>query len=264
MIEKIDKYLFLVYHQDYDQFLLKLRELGVVHIKENKPTSESDQIRQIVAERRQLSELIRSLSRQRSEGCPIGSPRKPCQVEEAQALLQQIETLLEDQRKVAAQIESQQRENDYWEPWGEYDVKLLEQLECKGYPINFYIVPSAQYQEIWEEEHNAIIINTRRSHHYFITIGDKSTERIDAERIKAPTLIPEELEERLSCLNQRSEQINTEKHQFIDEHLEDLQGYDLLLQDKYQMSNAFLQATCEAEDKRGGSRIALSPRYGKS
>lgn len=249
MIEKIDKYLFLVYHQDYDQFLLKLRELGVVHIKENKPTSESDQIRQIVAERRQLSELIRSLSRQRSEGCPIGSPRKPCQVEEAQALLQQIETLLEDQRKVAAQIESQQRENDYWEPWGEYDVKLLEQLECKGYPINFYIVPSAQYQEIWEEEHNAIIINTRRSHHYFITIGDKSTERIDAERIKAPTLIPEELEERLSCLSQRSEQINTEKHQFIDEHLEDLQGYDLLLQDKYQMSNAFLQATCEAEDK---------------
>ena len=39
MIEKIDKYLFLVYHQDYDSFLLKLRDLGVVHIKENKPTS---------------------------------------------------------------------------------------------------------------------------------------------------------------------------------------------------------------------------------
>ena len=31
--------------------------------------------------------------------------------------------------------------------------------------------------------------------------------------------------------------------------MEDLQGYDLLLQDKYQMSNAFLQATGEADDK---------------
>lgn len=51
MIEKIDKYLFLVYHQDYDSFLLKLRDLGVVHIKENKSTSESEQIKEIVVPR---------------------------------------------------------------------------------------------------------------------------------------------------------------------------------------------------------------------
>ena len=249
MIEKIDKYLFLVYHQDYDSFLLKLRDLGVVHIKENKPTSESEQIKEIVVARRHLSDLIRTLSRKRSEEQPIGAPRKPASTEEGEALLQQIETLLEDRRQIASQIESQQRENDYWEPWGDYDVQQLERLQQAGYPVRFYIIPTAQYQEHWEEEHNAIIIDTRRSHHYFITVGDKSTERIEAEQIKAPTHTASELAERLASFEQRAEQIDTEIQEFIDQHLEDLQGYDLLLQDKYQMSNAFLQATGEADDK---------------
>ena len=149
MIEKIDKYLFLVYHQDYDSFLLKLRDLGVVHIKENKSTSESEQIKEIVVARRHLAGLIRTLSRKRSEEQPIGTPRKPAITEEGEALLQQIKTLLEDRRQIASQIESQQRENDYWEPWGEYDVQQLEQLQQAGYPVRFYIIPTAQYQEHW-------------------------------------------------------------------------------------------------------------------
>ena len=36
MIVKMSKYAFMVYHREYDTFLAQLRELGVVHVKENK------------------------------------------------------------------------------------------------------------------------------------------------------------------------------------------------------------------------------------
>ena len=34
MIIKMNKYAFMVYHREYDAFLMTLRELGVVHVKE--------------------------------------------------------------------------------------------------------------------------------------------------------------------------------------------------------------------------------------
>lgn len=249
MIEKINKYLFLVYHRDYEEFLLKLRDLGVVHIQENKKSNDFDEIKEIISERKRLNDLIRTISRHRSEDVPIEAPRKPQSYETGLAYIEQIEHLLEEQKQIANQIESQRRENDYWEPWGDFDTDLLRQLERQGYPIAFYIIPVSQYQESWETEHNAVIIETLRSHHYFITIGDKSTERIEAERVKKPILTPAELEERLQTLLAKQESLEQEVQQFIDGHLEDLQGYDLLLQDNYQMSNAFLQATPEADDK---------------
>ena len=35
MIVKMSKYAFMVYHKEYDEFLERLRGMGVVHIQEN-------------------------------------------------------------------------------------------------------------------------------------------------------------------------------------------------------------------------------------
>lgn len=40
VIEQMNKYLFVVYHKEYEEFLKQLRELGVVHIKETKDSHE--------------------------------------------------------------------------------------------------------------------------------------------------------------------------------------------------------------------------------
>lgn len=44
MIEKMQKYLFLIYHREYEGFLQSLRELGVVHIKETKSPKQFDNL----------------------------------------------------------------------------------------------------------------------------------------------------------------------------------------------------------------------------
>ena len=37
MIVQMSKYAFMVYYKEYDSFLLTLRDLGVVHIRETHP-----------------------------------------------------------------------------------------------------------------------------------------------------------------------------------------------------------------------------------
>lgn len=70
MIEKMQKYLFLIYHREYEGFLQSLRELGVVHIKETKNPKQFDTLQALLAKRRDLADLRRRVKSLRSKDAP--------------------------------------------------------------------------------------------------------------------------------------------------------------------------------------------------
>ena len=61
MIQPMNKYAFLVFHGDYEGFLLRLRELGVVHVREQVSTKEVEELQALQAERMHLVALRKEL-----------------------------------------------------------------------------------------------------------------------------------------------------------------------------------------------------------
>ena len=59
MIVKMSNYAFMVYHKEYDTFLAQLRELGVVHVKENKSILDNAELQDILALRKRINLLMR-------------------------------------------------------------------------------------------------------------------------------------------------------------------------------------------------------------
>lgn len=248
MIEKMQKYLFLIYHREYEGFLQSLRELGVVHIKETKNPKQFDTLQALLAKRRDLADLRRRVKSLRSKDAPEVSVILPQSEEQGVAVRSEIEELLEKERDLASQITAQQREIDYWNIWGEYDLDLMKKLENAGYKLHFYVVASQQFKEEWIEEYRAIKVNDFRAQAYFVTIGQSGDARPEAEEVKAPTASMDEMQRKLETLQQEAEETHNRIVEFADTRLGELDGYDQFIERDFDFANALLQAEPEAND----------------
>lgn len=248
MIEKMQKYLFLIYHREYEGFLQSLRELGVVHIKETKSPKQFDNLQALLAKRKDLADLRRRVKSLRSKDAPEVSMILPQSEEQGVAVRSEIEELMEKERNLANQIAAQRREIDYWSIWGEYDLDLMKKLENAGYKLHFYVVASQQFKEEWIEEYRAVKVNDFRAQAYFVTIGQSGDARPEADEVKAPTASMDEMQKKLETLQQEAEETHNRIVEFADTRLGELDGYDRFIERDFDFANALLQAEPEAND----------------
>lgn len=248
MIEKMQKYLFLIYHREYEGFLQSLRELGVVHIKETKSPKQFDNLQALLAKRKDLADLCRRVKSLRSKDAPEVSMILPQSEEQGVAVRSEIEELMEKERNLANQIAAQRREIDYWSIWGEYDLDLMKKLENAGYKLHFYVVASQQFKEEWIEEYRAVKVNDFRAQAYFVTIGQSGDARPEADEVKAPTASMDEMQRKLETLQQEAEETHNRIVEFADTRLGELDGYDRFIERDFDFANALLQAEPEAND----------------
>ena len=248
MIEKMQKYLFLIYHREYEGFLQSLRELGVVHIKETKSPKQFDNLQALLAKRKDLADLRRRVKSLRSKDAPEVSMILPQSEEQGVAVRSEIEELMEKERDLANQIAAQRREIDYWSIWGEYDLDLMKKLENAGYKLHFYVVASQQFKEEWIEEYRAVKVNDFRAQAYFVTIGQNGDARPEADEVKAPTASMDEMQRKLETLQQEAEETHNRIVEFADTRLGELDGYDRFIERDFDFANALLQAEPEAND----------------
>ncbi|WP_315333920.1 V-type ATPase 116kDa subunit family protein [Porphyromonas endodontalis] len=248
MIEKMQKYLFLVYHREYEGFLQSLRELGVVHIKETKSPKQFDNLQALLAKRKDLADLRRRVKSLRSKDALEVSMILPQSEEQGVAVRSEIEELMEKERNLANQIAAQRREIDYWSIWGDYDLDLMKKLENAGYKLHFYVVASQQFKEEWIEEYRAVKVNDFRAQAYFVTIGQSGDARPEADEVKAPTASMDEMQRKLETLQQEAEETHNRIVEFADTRLGELDGYDRFIERDFDFANALLQAEPEAND----------------
>lgn len=113
MIAPMKKYSFLVFHRDYEAFLLKLREIGVVHIIE-KEGAITEAIRQQMQQVEQTDKLIRSLEARGTQ------PATPAVVEDASALNDEINEILSAQASLVQRHTQLRKEMAETAPWGDF------------------------------------------------------------------------------------------------------------------------------------------------
>lgn len=249
MIERMNKYLFVVYHKEYEDFLIKLKALGVVHIKETKDKTKIASLESKLTERKEVSSLYRKLkTRRNKEDAQEEKVVVPINRQQLTALRNELEVLFCKEEELKNQLSSAQREYAYWQLWGEFNIEDLKSLRESGNPLHFFICSSSNYKEDWEEKFNAVLINNLRGQSYFVTVGFLSEERPDAEEIKAPTKSLLDLNERVNAFEEKLKTIQEQIVQFANNRIGEVSGLLTFIDKEYAFSNALLQASDEAEN----------------
>ena len=123
MITKMRKYTFLVFHRDYESFLTRLRELGVVHI---------DMKAQGLADRPEMQAALEK-------------------VNEIRHVLSQQKTdeQAEERANILAKIADTDRELNRLAPLGDFSKNTLASLAKNGFSVSVYTCPKAKFEEEW-------------------------------------------------------------------------------------------------------------------
>lgn len=251
MIIPMRKYAFMVYHKEYEEFLSDLRELGVVHIMETKSVTDFEDLQKMVAERKRVTSLIRYFKKLNDEQKNVElAPARDLNKQEGMALVQSIEDTQEEQNKLAIKRQAVQKDLDYMDIWGDFDMETIDELNKSGYVVSFFSCPTSRYEPSWGEEYNAFLVNNFQSVSYFVTVTKKKQRiDIDAEKAKMPEL-------GLTALRRKNEEIKDQIRQ-NDEKMKSLavseyntlKELDKKLEDEFNFANAVVQSDKQAGDK---------------
>ena len=183
MISKMNKLSFLIYHKEYEMFLEKLRELGVVHIEKRQGAEMDANLQAFMQKRTAYQSLLKNMTLAAAsfEGTALPAPSSLTieqVVDRYEALQEQIQTL-------NMQLPVLDKEIDAMEVWGEFDWNVIEKLKASGWQMQFYCCPDKSFEENWVDEYNATIINRKGGQCYFVTVNQMPVE-LEAEAVRLP------------------------------------------------------------------------------
>ena len=187
MITKMKKLTFLVYHKEYEEFLNSLRELGVVHIVEKQQgAADNTELQENIRLSNRLTATLKLLQNQKHEKDAVvategGTAARGLQV------LDEVDALQTEHGKLSQQLQGYAKEKEALQAWGNFDPASVRKLKDAGYVIGFYSCSEGNYQQEWEMEYNAMIINRISSKVFFVTVTKAGQEvDLDVEQAKLP------------------------------------------------------------------------------
>lgn len=132
MITKMKKLTFLIYHKEYETFLQRIRELGVVHIVE-KQCGELDEDMQRFVQKKALYKTMLAEMYRLVDGQPDDKVLKDT---DADTLVRTYEELQSHVQNLNMQLPLVEKEISQMEVWGDFDWQLLDSLSKAGwYPL---------------------------------------------------------------------------------------------------------------------------------
>ena len=200
MISKMNKLSFLIYHKEYEMFLEKLRELGVVHIEKRQGAEMDANLQAFMQKRTAYQSLLKSMTLAAAsfEGTVSSAP-STLTIEQ---VVDSYETQQEHIQALNMQLPVLDKEIDAMEVWGEFDWNVIEQLKVNGWQLQFYCCPDKSFEEAWMDDYNATIINRKGGQCYFVTVNQMPVE-LEAEVVRLP-------KRRLSELVREQEQLKAD------------------------------------------------------
>ncbi len=194
MITKMKKLTFLIYHRDYETFLARIRELGVIHVQERQQGQMDAGLQDALKQRAVYKEVMKTMS------FKMKTPADPAVRSGVSAddLLRQYDTLNGNIQSLAQQLPVIDKEIADIRPWGDFDWSSVQRLSDAGYNIRFYSCTEREFNPQWSEDHDIVVIQKSASHIGFVTVS-RDDVSLGIEPLKLPS-------ESLSQLCARREQ----------------------------------------------------------
>lgn len=210
MISKMKKLAFLIYHKDYDTFLEQVRNLGVVHVAtKSQGEAENQDLQATIRLSARYAAAIKLL-----EGMNVKAADKTSgNADKGEQVLDKLETLQQHDAETNHRIQAIEKEITAMEPWGDFKMESLKRLRDAGYEVGFYICSDKVYDEEWETQYHAVVINHIGSKVYFVTVTPVTeTVSLDVESAKiADRSLSEIIQEKEKLDAERAETENAMK-----------------------------------------------------
>ncbi|MDR2496670.1 MAG: ATPase [Tannerellaceae bacterium] len=246
------KYAFMVYHKEYEDFLHKLRDLGVVHINATRAIAGNADLQAIAAERKRIKTLLGrfdSIRNGASDAAASLPPARELTKAEGLRMLDELEALQEKKLLLQADRQALQKDLEYMQIWGEFSYTDIENLKEAGYELSFFTCPTSRFDPKWADSYNAFLINNYQSVSYFVCITPEGEPiEIEADRPRMPDRGLDVLRAAALQIDERISKIDRRMQEAATADYATLEAFDKCLQDEYNFSNVMVQTERQADN----------------
>ena len=247
MITPMTKLTMLIYHRDYNQFLNELREHGVVHVHAKKQTLQDENMKAKMAEMKHVSNTIKLL--EKDNKTTGQQDNKSIDLKNAE-LLAFIDSKFAEIDSIQQQIASLQKDDNAYNVWGNFPEEDIKKIQSNNWDLRFFSVPNSKYDEKWEQEFNAFLINEISGFKYFTTLTAKGKEvNIDAEKYHFPSMSKSEITAQIEELKNKLEEIRQYLSEVSADAIAKLNDYKIAVKDDADFYKVSEAANKLADDK---------------
>ena len=199
MIAKMTKYALVLHAAQSDDFIEKLRELGLVDITVS-GWEPSDEDRQLLLDIEGGTRALESLKTFRADAARFDAKAAPCATgEEAYAVYTKAQR---SATALHAELSRLEKSAEELRPWGEFDPSCLEALAEKGIVLRYFSAPRNVYDKqvgVWSEQYTLSEIHRSDTAVWFVVVAAPGEElSLDAQELKAPRMDIREVERRIA------------------------------------------------------------------
>ena len=247
MITPMTKLTMLIYHRDYNQFLNELREHGVVHVHAKKQTLQDENMKAKMAEMKHVSNTIKLLEKDNKSTSQ--QDNKSIDLNNAE-LLAFIDSKFTEIDSIQQQIASLQKDDNAYNVWGNFPEEDIKKIQSNNCDLRFFSVPNSKYDDKWEQEFNAFLINEISGFKYFTTLTAKGKEvNIDAEKYHFPSMSKSEITAQIEELKNKVEEIRQYLSEVSADAIAKLNDYKIAVKDDADFYKVSEAASKLADDK---------------
>ena len=242
MITKMKKLTFLIYHKDYESFLDRIRELGVIHIQERQAGEINDDLQHSLSKHNQYKDMLKEMSFQFKDK----ADEQVYTDMSANDLIEKYNDLVARLQSLNQRIPAVDKEIAEMNVWGEFSWKDIHKLQEAGYCIQFYNCTEREYQKDWENLCDIVQITKAAGHVFFVTIS-KEPVTLDVEPVSMPSLSLSELQQKKETLVEEQTSTKAELQDFCRKYSKTLEHYDQYLQGDIDLIKVRLDGEPQAE-----------------
>ncbi|MCR5179889.1 MAG: V-type ATP synthase subunit I [Bacteroidaceae bacterium] len=243
MIQKMKKLTFLVYHKEYQDFLHRLQDLGVMHIESGALSDDkSAAVEADMAELRRVEALLKQVKElpKANDVAPADASEDYVSVLE-KAFARKAE-LAAREKELAAQIEQ-------LTPWGEFDPeKVRQQLDEAGCKMSFYTASTKAYAKTIATEYPVVAINDIKGLTYFVAVTRDEELEIPATAVTLPEAALSDLQKEYDQVLAEQTANLTELQQLAAAHSKDLTAYQQELEGRMSFDHVCATTETVADD----------------
>ncbi|MBO4661734.1 MAG: ATPase V [Bacteroidaceae bacterium] len=246
MIQKMKKLTFLVYHREYDRFLVELQKLGVLHIQPSADQSkaEPDSLRRLKEQLGVVQDVKASLMKLTGM---FDEDIVPADADEN--LVNRVLAIAERLRIVENTLDKARRDDKLLAPWGDIDKAQMERMHQAGLQEYYYKV-SCSYFDRELADYSALEVSRDKKFVYFITfsLDGKEPEGIAALPLTLPAGLYSEVRAQADALEEEKRQLIAERQEIAGNRIGCIKAYELELLNKIAREEADLDTLRAAGD----------------
>ena len=246
MITPMTKLTMLIYHRDYNNFLNDLREHGVVHIHAKKQTLQDEVMKAKMTELKHINNIVKLLGQQTT----VNRQQTLTTELRNEELITFIDNKYAEIDAIQQQIASLQKDDNVYNVWGNFPEDKIRQIQSNNWDLRFFSVPQSKYDEAWEQEFNAFIINEISGFKYFTTLTSKDKNiNIDAEAFHFPAMTKSEINAKIEELTAKLNDIKQYLNAIAQDAIAKLNDYKVAVQNDAEFYKVSEAAQRMADDK---------------